>query len=320
MIDDVLAMLEVRASEELPGWVAERLGLRTPRARTRVLSVYPARAARIKGMASYEDYSIAEDAVRAPPTPVVDDPALLEALRAQRVYTLVGEGEDTRLIATFEARGEPRQVLEARGYGVGVHARDLISMARKYYERLVESETDPLTRLSNRRLFQSHVDEGIRRWVASGRGYYFAMLDLDRFKRINDDFGHLYGDEILVHFANLMRATFRSADQLYRFGGEEFVVIFGVEPPERGGEGTLERFRAAMEAAAFPGIGRVTVSAGFTRICDPATPATTLYDRADRALYYAKTHGRNRVCSWDDLVASGEMAASPAANTDATLF
>jgi diguanylate cyclase (GGDEF)-like protein len=320
MIGDVLAMLEVRASEELPGWVAERLGERTPRARTRVLNVYPARAARIKGMGSYEDYSIAEDAVLSKPTPVADDPALLEALRARRVYTLVGEGEDTRFIATFEARGEPRQVLDARGYGVGVHARDLISMARKYYERLVESETDPLTRLSNRRLFQAHVDAGIRRWVASGRGYYFAMLDLDRFKRINDDFGHLYGDEILVHFANLMRSTFRSADQLYRFGGEEFVVIFGVEPPEAGGEGTLERFRKAVETYKFPGVGSVTVSIGFARVADAATPAAILIDRADEALYYAKEHGRNRVCSWEALVAAGELKPKATPQADVTLF
>src|SRR5688572_32780006 len=85
MIDDVLAMLEVRASEALPGWVAERLIGRTPRARTRVLSVFPARAARIKAMGSYEDYTIAEDAVRSKPTPVVDDPALLERSEERRV-------------------------------------------------------------------------------------------------------------------------------------------------------------------------------------------------------------------------------------------
>src|SRR4029077_17865448 len=181
-------------------------------------------------------------------------------------------------------------------------------------------ETDPLTRLANRRLFQAHVDSGIRRWTTSGRGYYFAMLDLDRFKRINDDFGHLYGDEILVHFANLMRASFRSADLLYRFGGEEFVVVFGVDPPDLSGDGTLERFRKAVEHYAFPGVGQVTVSAGYTRISDSATPTAVLIDRADEALYYAKAHGRNRVCFWEGLVEGGEIVAKSVAKTDVTLF
>ena len=146
------------------------------------------------------------------------------------------------------------------------------------------------------------------------------MLDLDHFKRVNDDFGHLYGDEILVHFANLMRTTFRSADQLYRFGGEEFVVIFGVEPRERGGEATLERFRRAVEAHRFPGVGKVTVSIGFARVADALTPAPILIDRADEALYYAKEHGRNRVCGWEALVAAGEVKPKPPPKADVTLF
>jgi len=142
------------------------------------------------------------------------------------------------------------------------------------------------------------------------------VLDIDHFKRINDAFGHLYGDEILVRFARLMRETFRATDLLYRFGGEEFVVIYGVDR-EDAGEAPLERFRVAIERHPFPG-GRVTVSAGHARIAD-STPISTLIDRADVALYYAKTHGRNQVCGWERLVKEGKLD-SVAPRKDVTLF
>lgn len=315
MIDDVLAMLEVRASGELPGWAAGRL-----RASTRVLNVYPERITRTKGTGFQEEYVLAEEGHGDAPVPVSDDPALHEALRNRQAITRMKDGDATRLIAIFEGRGQPRHILDVRGPHLGEGVCDLLTMVRKYYERLVEGETDSLTGLSNRRLFQAHVDAGIRRWIESGHAYYFAMLDLDHFKRVNDQFGHLYGDEILVHFANLMRATFRAGDQLYRFGGEEFVVVFGVTPDERGGMATLERFRTVVESHPFPGIGQVTVSIGFARVTDLATPPTTLIDRADEALYYAKGSGRNRVCSWEALIEAGLLKPKVVQQGDVTLF
>jgi len=317
-------MLEVRASDALPAWVAERLRTGAPGARVRVLRVYPANAARIKGLESYEAFSVAAGAEDDKPVPVGMDAPLVDAVRSRRPISASTAETGSRLLATFEAGGEVRYVVEVRADANALEAdstvEELVAVARKYFERLVDSETDPLTRLANRRLFQAHVEAGVRRWTASGRAYYFAMLDIDRFKRVNDEFGHLYGDEILVHFANLMRRTFRAGDQLYRFGGEEFVIIYRVDPPEYGGEGTLERFRAAVEGFDFPGVGRVTMSIGFTRIADAATPTALLIDRSDEALYYAKKHGRNRVCDWDALVAAGEIAPRFVANKDVTLF
>jgi len=144
------------------------------------------------------------------------------------------------------------------------------------------------------------------------------VLDIDHFKRINDELGHLYGDEILVRFSQLLRETFRAGDLLYRFGGEEFVAVYGVEHEEEGAT-PLERFRRAVERHPFPGVRQVTVSAGHTRIPDATTPASTLIDRADLALYYAKGHGRNRVCGWEALVAAGELE-SVTPYRDVTLF
>jgi diguanylate cyclase (GGDEF)-like protein len=317
---EILAMLDVEASDALPAWLASVLEARHPGARSRVLRVHPARAARIKsgGTATVEAFAVAAGA-QDQPVPVGDDPQLMSVVRSRQPACLPADG-GTRLLVPLGAAGAVRHIVDVRGAAQADPGDSLFAVAGKYYERLVEGETDPLTRLDNRRLFQRQVDEGLRRWSSSGRAYYFAMLDLDRFKRINDEFGHLYGDEILVHFANLMRATFRSGDLLYRFGGEEFVVIFGVEPPEHGGDGTLERFRKAVEAYDFPGVGRVTVSIGFTRVVDARTPAPVLIDRADEALYYAKEHGRNRVCGWEALVEAGELKAKPVPAGDVTLF
>ncbi len=322
--DDVLEMLKVRASDALPSWVAERIGAWYPGARRRVLRVYPAKAARIKELPVYEAYSIADsDRVEAP-VPTGVDTALAEAIRSRRPLTVAPWEGGARLLAVFETGGEARYLIELFGGGVREAAGDsrlasLLAIAARYYERLVDAETDPLTRLANRGVFHSHVDAGIRRWTASDRQYYFAMLDIDNFKRVNDTYGHLYGDEILVHFANLLKKTFRAGDLLYRFGGEEFVLIYGVDPVYGGGS-TLERFRAAVEAYKFPGVGRVTVSIGYTRIAEPLDPTAILIDRADSAVYYAKEHGRNRVCFWEQLVEEGELAAGVVPSRDVTLF
>lgn len=320
---DVLEMLKVRASDALPSWVAERIGSWYPGARRRVLRVYPAKAARIKELPTYEAYSIADpDKVEAP-VPTGVDTALADAIRSRRPLTVAPWEGGARLLAAFESGGECRYLIELFG-DLREAANDprlasLLSIAARYYERLVDAETDPLTKLANRGVFHSHVDAGVKRWTASGRKYYFAILDIDHFKNVNDTFGHVYGDEILVHFANLMRRTFRAGDLLYRVGGEEFVLIYGVDPAY-GGESTLERFRMAVESYPFPGVGLVTVSIGYTRIAEPLDPTGLLIDRADRAVYYAKAHGRNRVCCWEELVERGELPPGAATSRDVTLF
>ena len=319
---EVEAMLDVRSSDELASWFAERLGLRFPKARRRVLRVYPGKAARVKDSAGYADFAVSDPALHQPPMPIEVDAPQVQAIRSGTGLSVVPVEGGACFMAPLAFAGEPRYLVEVEGEvpaADGEYFGQLGAIVAKYFERLVEAETDPLTRLANRRAFQSHLEEGIRRWAAPERPHYFAVLDIDFFKRVNDEFGHLYGDEILVLFANLMRKTFRAGDLLYRFGGEEFVVIYCMEP-ERSGEEALERFRAAVEAADFPGVGRITVSAGFTRIDQASTPAATLYDRADRALYYSKSHGRNQVQGWEPLVAAGELDGATAGNKDATLF
>jgi diguanylate cyclase (GGDEF)-like protein len=321
LAEDVLALLEVRESDALAAWLGERLASLHPQSQWRALRIYPATASRIKDLPKFEVFSVADSSSAGAPAPAGRDRLLSESIAARRAMALEMSTGRGRLLATLIASGEVRYVVELSGVGRDTaedeRLRSLLAVTGRYYERLVEAEMDPLTRLCTRRVFQTQVETALRR-RAAGFSHYFAIFDIDHFKRINDNYGHLFGDEILVHFAGLLRKTFRAADLLYRFGGEEFVVVFGVEAPQVG-LGPLDRFRHAVETYEFPTVGRVTVSGGCVRINEPSAPTATLLDHADQALYYAKVNGRNRVCDYDALVAGGELKPK-AAKADVTLF
>jgi diguanylate cyclase (GGDEF)-like protein len=192
-------------------------------------------------------------------------------------------------------------------------------------------ERDALTELLNRKTFDGAFmkatleqsltggqQEDDRRDAASPGSYWLAMIDIDHFKRVNDNYGHLIGDEVLLLLARLMRASFRFHDQLYRFGGEEFLVLMRCN-----GEAevavALERLRAATEAHLFPQVGHITISMGFAEIRPGDTPSGA-FERADKALYHAKAHGRNQVCSYAGLVASGDLVEQATKVGDMELF
>jgi diguanylate cyclase (GGDEF)-like protein len=105
--------------------------------------------------------------------------------------------------------------------------------------------------------------------------------------------------------SRLMRATFRYHDRLYRFGGEEFVVLLHCADESCAGV-AFERLRGNVEQYLFPQVGRITISVGFSQIRSNDTPAAA-FERADRAVYFAKGHGRNQVCCFETLVAGGQL-------------
>lgn len=197
-----------------------------------------------------------------------------------------------------------------------------------YLAILDESEIDTLTGLLNRRTFENNLEKIIaersasddvqnvssanphqpaRRYSDEDLPHWLAVMDIDHFKRVNDQFGHLYGDEVLLLLSRSMRRMFRQRDKLFRFGGEEFVVVLDRTSLENA-RNVLERFRAAIEQYDFPQVGRVTISIGFVRL-DKAEVPSSIVGRADQALYYAKDHGRNQVCFYEDLVAEGKLVA-----------
>ncbi len=195
-------------------------------------------------------------------------------------------------------------------------ATSFLRIYHNYLQLIDANEHDALTGLLNRKTFAekmmtvlaSQRNNQARAADDPGRTakHCLAMLDIDHFKKVNDKFGHLHGDEVLLLFARLMTQTFRTDDQLYRYGGEEFVV-FLKDVDLTTGLSILERFRAKVEAFNVPQVGKVTVSIGVVEINKQDLP-TTVVEQADKALYYAKDHGRNQVCAYEKLLEEGKMA------------
>lgn len=185
----------------------------------------------------------------------------------------------------------------------------LLGVYRNFFAVLSEAQCDQLTGLANRKTFDEVVNKiysqlppptdpvPVERRAAEkprSTSFWVGMADLDNFKRINDTWGHLYGDEVLLLTSQLMQGHFRESDYLFRFGGEEFVIIIRA-PHEDQAEQAFERFRRAIEEHIFPQVGQVTISIGVTKM-DPSIFTAALLDHADKALYYAKQNGRNQVC------------------------
>jgi diguanylate cyclase (GGDEF)-like protein len=180
---------------------------------------------------------------------------------------------------------------------------------------ITNSASDALTGLWNRGAFDQKLARLLERKnqrmrdsdqeLLSGNVDCLAVLDIDHFKQINDKFGHLYGDEVLLLFSRQMQNAFREDDMLFRYGGEEFVVILRNLPAERCEE-VLNRFREHIAAFKFPNLDQVTASIGYTFI-RPGLFSGQIIAEADTALYYAKNHGRNQVHSYQQLKADGEV-------------
>jgi len=157
----------------------------------------------------------------------------------------------------------------------------------------VESATDVLTGLMNRRAFDQRLEEEFNRAVRYKSMLSLVLIDIDRFKSYNDDFGHLAGDEILRSLARVLMKNSRASDFVARIGGEEFAVILPNTGTESAGV-MAERFRRAVEVAPLEE-RRMTVSIGVSTLVDAAVGRITLIAAADGALYESKRAGRNRV-------------------------
>ena len=204
------------------------------------------------------------------------------------------------------------------------HLIDSILRIMKNHLALLDyGECDTLTGLRNRKTFEASFAKLRRRLQSisaapSGEPSWLGIVDIDKFKSINDTYGHLFGDEVLLLVAGLMKRSYRGADQLFRFGGEEFVIVLD-RASAAGAEIAFNRLRTMIETYAFPQVGRVTISLGYTQI-DPQDAPSPCVERADAALYYAKHHGRNRVCQYEALIAAGELVQVQAAQADVELF
>ena len=175
----------------------------------------------------------------------------------------------------------------------------LLAMAKERTElrHKTAALVDSLTGLANRRAFLADAGDLIRHQASRDRPVAVFMIDLDRFKSINDRFGHSVGDHVLRIFAETARANVRSTDLVGRLGGEEFAVVIADACRDNAfAVGDRIRLAFAAAAAVIGGVAvKATASIGVSIIQDPEQDVTTLLDQADEALYRAKSFGRNRV-------------------------
>src|SRR3954452_7780507 len=168
---------------------------------------------------------------------------------------------------------------------------------------------DPLTGLPNKRAFDDRLDTELRR---ATREYYpvaLVVLDLDRFKQINDTWGHPVGDEALVRLAQHIEAELRAGDICGRVGGDEFLLAL-VRADAHSAERVLGRLRDALEAVTVGPAGeRFAFSAGIAEFPRHASTREELVECADAALYWGKAYGRGRATIFSPDDASGEVPA-----------
>ena len=162
---------------------------------------------------------------------------------------------------------------------------------------------DVVTAIGNRRFFDASFMEEVEKARRLGDPMCLALGDIDRFKLVNDRFGHLVGDRLLRLFANILVQSVRGQDKVARFGGEEFALIF---PGARLGEAVtaVERIRIVLESKQWTiepsgeRVGKVTASFGVAKLRADESP-NDLLRRVDERLYEAKVQGRNRVVADD---------------------
>ncbi len=199
----------------------------------------------------------------------------------------------SRLPGRFDADDE--RILEMMASQVAT----AIASADTHERSERDAHMDALTSLPNRRQLSEDLVGVWHEAASGGQPHAIAMVDIDHFKRFNDDYGHRVGDITLQKVAEVLRSSIRDTDQLYRFGGEEFLIVFA----NVGGEvalGLAERARASVERTPLTGetlqpVGPVTVSIGIALFPDHGPDFAALIDVADRAMYASKETGRNRV-------------------------
>ncbi len=285
----------------------------------------------LDSLPAFSDYPTRQQAMEGRSLEQIDEQAddalpVAQQNEGDRYVTVLPLLVEVGLPGILEVRSEQPLSLET--------LRPIQTLLRVFgnFQNLLESsQRDTLTGLLNRQTFDatflkasmpmvsdSPVEATVERRATAKTGYWLGVVDIDHFKRVNDGFGHLIGDEVLVLVARIMRQSFRHYDRLYRFGGEEFVVLL------RGGNEddakiAFERFRTNVESYLFPQVKTVTISLGFTEVQHQDTPSQA-FSRADQGVYQAKHQGRNRVLCYEGLVRDGVIKVEGAHVGDVELF
>lgn len=219
--------------------------------------------------------------------------AIFLAIAIPQAYLVVEPALVYRVVATLGA--------------VSIFSAILVRAIENAQSQLRElAETDSLTGLYNRVTLDEELERAQQQLRRSGTPMSLLAMDLDNFKAVNDDFGHAVGDEVLRQLGEMMRRRFRSIDQLFRVGGEEFLVLL-YDSDSQTAKSVAEEFRAMVEAEPMLDGRMVTISIGIATL-QPDESASSWRRRADIHLYQAKDNGRN--CVVGDIVEAGVQSAT----------
>lgn len=204
---------------------------------------------------------------------------------------------------------ETQHELSERVTALAIH---ILNIYANQLGLLYKSRLDPLTELLNRQTFDRKVVEIVsgngflqpRSEVRNKRRWYLAIADIDHFKSVNDNYGHVIGDEVILLVARLLKNNFRLEDYVFRYGGEEFAVLFQTKT-EVEAHIALNRLRLNIAEYPFPQIGQLTISSGFLELASIDT-VSSIVNQADLALYHSKNTGRNRVTAYSELEVNDE--------------
>ncbi|MDD1793887.1 GGDEF domain-containing protein [Enterovibrio sp. ZSDZ42] len=228
-----------------------------------------------------------------------------QSLLAVPIY---GEGEDITAVVFCKCdqlKGDEVQLIEG-----------LAKIYENYQKIISASERDGLTGLYNRKVLTTKIDLLLDRFLIQGSSitddpshhHWVCIFDIDHFKLINDALGHVFGDEVILLITAMMKKAFGDDDLLFRYGGDEFVVIMHPQSREEM-EATIRGFIKTVNERDYGQAKDVSISMGAAAISDQELNAITVLGFADQALYKAKQNGRNQVAFYEELIANGELQA-----------
>jgi len=231
---------------------------------------------------------------------------------------------DALYVAVSGVTGKPEVVIISAE--VASTHYEIIQALCVHYNCLVQlighSVTDSLTGLFNRKAFDYVLERTYARLLHDKTRQkpirtFVAMVDIDHFKSVNDNYGHLFGDEVLLRVSQVIHDCVREHDRAFRYGGEEFAVMLNGLDEEQA-IAACERMRKQINQCEFPQLDHISASLGIEKFSSELTPICCV-EHADAALYYSKEHGRNQVNSYWQLVATGELKEKTAID-DIELF
>jgi diguanylate cyclase (GGDEF)-like protein len=271
------------------------------------------------------------DVVKQPP------PELVSCLQSACIITVQSADGTERRWLPITLQDKPIGAIAIVSKGLSSSDQVLLNAFCRIFENylsiLHENERDKLTGLLNRQTFEKKLKQLLEKQLIDhhksaypndnrkrimGATSWLAMVDIDHFKKINDSYGHVCGDEVLLLLAQKMRQYFRSSDLIFRFGGEEFVLVF--EPCNyEAMKAKIEKFMELVRSTHFPFVKTMSVSIGMSRISPYDFPITVL-EQADKALYYAKENGRDKLCFYEELIEQQLITQQDDDSNDIDLF